>query len=200
MWAFFGSTSQPFAYPLTRLPFPRSWPSTEAIRPRLWLSPSTSQNGLSAPVTCSFMFVRPEDVTSTFGEPPVGAVDAAAGTVPRAERERRTAGFGTEHDPVEVDARVDTERRPQDVLTALERERATTMRHRWPGRTALRSADGPPPRRRWIRSRGREWESRRPSRRSSRHVPGSQSATAGRCTPGMPSSASAAGITIGVFE
>ena len=48
-----------------------------------------------------------------------GGGDRAA----RAERQRRPAGFRAEHDAVEVDARVDTERRPQDVLTARERER-----------------------------------------------------------------------------
>ena len=110
-------------------------PSTVASHPALLLCPSTSQNGVPfrAPLTASSIFVLPLLVTFTLGV----AAGGAAGCVterrqltPRAERHRRAAGIGSEHQSVDVD----TGRRPlggpHHVVPALETGRSVLLAHR----------------------------------------------------------------------
>ena len=61
-----------------------SRPSTVAFQPAFWLWPSTSQNGLAAPVTRRRRLVRASSSIFTGGTPlaPVAAVAVAVATAP----------------------------------------------------------------------------------------------------------------------
>src|SRR5438105_7361967 len=83
-----GCTSQPLAYPSTRVEPPTSLSATVAFQPALSLSPNTNQNGVPrrAPLTDSSILVLPLLVTFTRG---VAARVASgcvtdAGSLPRA--------------------------------------------------------------------------------------------------------------------
>ena len=92
----------PLANPSTRVELPSAGPpSTDACQPRFWVSPSTSQNGLDAPETCSPGRGR-EERTFTCGVPP--STWGATTGLPATSGSGASAGSRVEHQLVEVPA------------------------------------------------------------------------------------------------